>query len=956
MKKFLPISLLFLFALCGSAQTPTTQGSTKVKGNLTVGVTNLTVFDDSGIHFPDGTTQSTAPPSTVVDATARSNAAAASAAAIIAQSTANAALPVAGGSYKVPVDIERNAAHWFDVRSRGAACNGGNDTSGMATALSSPSSSLIELPGGTCSITTNSPESPAPIVLPSTSQFFTIQGRGEQYQTTIQQANCPTTSSPIIQLGDDAAYGNSMNLRDFSVRSCGTGAGVSFPYGMIQYGSMNLAHMTSVSVKMPGTGLANSIGIMNVLGSANPLWAEMLFENVHVYASSASLNSNTTGVKLSSAGGNTEFYSSSIERFTTGMDFQGVGGTPVLTWIGGHFESISGDAFHIEEASLKAVGVHVTSGNIWLGNSVVGSNISIASPASTLGTTYIDNGIGNKFEGIGAGPIRAKSLTLNGDEWFRVPNNAVPDPVFAKSGLTGWTASAGSMKLATMKIPGAPYGQSIQFTPVSNGDYISQTFAVTPSTDYLFTAAFFFSYIARAAQVQVYDNTSTLVYDSGSFGGVNGSPAGSVDRGYFAYRVLRKWIPTGSATSFTIRLIAPSSTQPIYPLFIALHQSAMTMSAVTLTGTASCSGSGASYACTTIAENNGTTFDAVKWNITAPTYQSMSFVRFHASVTSGAILPVCIFNGTNVTVNTNAGWIGLVPGTDQDYVIPLNMVPSSIFCYDRNGPPSESMTISQVSVHPIYQQCVIPITTPLDGNVLYGVTPDCVQQRGPIPPSQPLFMNTTAYSLIGSGSASTIQTTGNIGPMGGGSGFEWQIAGIRTAGTGTQNYIVKVHGGANLLNATFTNSVTSGGFLFKGSLVNVPGSTTSQINTVESMTIGSGATTTTGSASSILNFANWTSPITLDFIWQAATASLTTPGTGCTTANGLATTTSGTGTGMTLNIVAASGVVSSVTIASLGSGYAVSDTVSPVQSGCTAVTTLTNADHVTVNKFAVYPK
>jgi hypothetical protein len=91
-----------------------------------------------------------------------------------------------------------------------------------------------------------------------------------------------------------------------------------------------------------------------------------------------------------------------------------------------------------------------------------------------------------------------------------------------------------------------------------------------------------------------------------------------------------------------------------------------------------------------------------------------------------------------------------VPGTSLDYNIPLGNFPTSIACSDYLGSAAivNDMNISQVSVLPIYQNGVIPITPAnyAAGTYVQYVGPDGVQHTGTPAGGSSLSLTTTGSS------------------------------------------------------------------------------------------------------------------------------------------------------------------------------------------------------------------
>lgn len=629
-------------------------------------------------------------------------------------------------------DVERTNAHWFDVRSKGVTFNGvTDDTAAWSTnVIPNLAISYAELPPGISLITPGPSTGTSAMQIPYSQEYFKLAGRGPDgggvaYETALQASSTYSSSAPMLQCGDGSAIAAGCDLEGFTLRGA---SGVSFPYGELNFKSENLSEIHNVNVYQYGS-ISNSIGIFCDNSGATQEFGEMRFYTLGVYGPNPSIF-GTTGISCASPGSNTDLFSPSIEHWGTGVNFTSYSGTPVLNVFGGHDEGIpsGGFAFYIDQATINLIGTNMESGTIYLGSSAVNSEIEPSNQSKGWPRIYVDNGIGNKYRTASPSVNKSETLNLRGDEWAKVAGNVVPDPFFLENGATGWTATNATVAVSTMTAPGLAAGQSLLITPSASGGYIQQCFAVASSTDYRFLSVHYFNQSQTEAQVQVYDQTGTnLLWDSGAFSGATATPSGPDS---YAYRAMRQWIPSGSATQFCVRIISPNDT-PVQFLGLTITPSIMTMSSVTLAGTASCSGSGVAYSCQTPGENNGASTNSVTWNITAPTYNTGGFVRFHAVTASTSVSPECVFNGRNFY---------LMPGTSLDYNIPVSMIPSVIYCEDYAGPTTANdVVISQVSVTPWYQQNVAPIIVYNDGNFVEGITPDGVQQRGPVPGSTGWF-------------------------------------------------------------------------------------------------------------------------------------------------------------------------------------------------------------------------
>jgi hypothetical protein len=629
-------------------------------------------------------------------------------------------------------DVSRHNAGWFDVRTDGVTCNGSsNDTAAFATAIASFGNSSIELPPGTCMVAPVNGTTPM-LAVPHAGQFFKMVGRSGDHGTRIQDSTSTTQSNPpMLKIGDGSAIVAGTDLQDFSLVGA---TNVSYPSGILSFEDDNLSSVTRVEVGMP-TGGTNSIGMTNILtADSNAIFGEMRFKDFSSYCN----GTNSTGVLLNAPGSNTDFVSSNIENCVTAMKFLGSDGSPHLNWTGGHIERTAsgGFAFFIDQAQPFIYGADAGAGTIYLGSSVVGGDISVSAPSAGWASIYVDNGIGNKFRRVSSAAMQNQALELDGGEWYRVPGNVVSDPLFLINGKTGWTATNATVAIDNIKAPGAKAGQSLLVTSTTAGGYISQSFSVAASTDYLFSAVFYFNKTSTAAQVQVYDQASNLVWDSGSFGPSQATPTMSDS---WAYRVMRQWLPNtgGSVTSYTVRIIAPSTSAPVVVSALMIHPSLATMTGAVPTyaggGSAACSGTGTAYACSLSGRNGGPATASVQWNIPGQPYGS--FLRMHVATDANAVSPICVLNGTN---NNTAGVSVLYfPATTNsttslDYTIPLGASPTIVNCFDYSGPVTDTseFVISQVSVVPIYPQTVVPVTTYTAGNFVEYVDPAGVQHMG----------------------------------------------------------------------------------------------------------------------------------------------------------------------------------------------------------------------------------
>ena len=690
-------------------------------------------------------------------------------------------------------DVSRNSARWFDLRSKGA-CSGssiyaGDDTAALVAAMVSPapalSNSKVEIPL-ICYVNPGASTGTAALLVPASQQYFKIEGNGGDYESTIQDRAVNPSSAPMLQIGDGLAgsgVGAGGDLQDFQLKG---GAGVSYPKGQLVFQDWNLTSVTRVELKQSGPIASSSIGLTNVLtgSQTQQFFAEMRFRDFSSYCPTLPASNPTgitsTGILLRAPDANTDFDSSNIEGCSIAMEFLGSDGTPTLSWTGGHFERdpftlVGGFSFLIDQAQPFIYGADVESGMIYLGSSVVGADIEVSATAAGVTSPYSDNGIGNRFRRVASSQYYSQAVELDGGEWYRVPGNIVTDPLFLVSGTSGWTTSSATVATTSLKAPGAKAGKSLLITSSTSGYAASPTYAVAPSTDYIVGGVFYLNQYSPTAEMQIWDQGNNLVWDSGPFSGAQATPSYNAS---WAYRVVRQLVNSGSATSWTVRILTPAGTStPVIVSALMIVPSLTTMGSGVLTlnnvaGSPGCAlGAVTSVAgfnpsgyptadCAVPGRNSGAVNNNVSWTIPAQPYAS--FVRMTVKAAADAVNPVCVFGAGGVGSSV-AQAVYFLPGTTYDYVFPLGNSPTTIQCQDFPGPSTDGsdMVISQVSVVPIYQQAVVPVTSYADGNFVQGITPDGTEQRAAVGFSTLASgTNTAAAMVLGSGSSLTVSGTG----------------------------------------------------------------------------------------------------------------------------------------------------------------------------------------------------
>jgi hypothetical protein len=708
-------------------------------------------------------------------------------------------VPLAGGTMSGPLlsDLRRNGSNWYDVRSMGAVCNGTltsgvwsgtDDTAAFQAAIADIYGSTIELPpsiSSYCSIQPGLSSGQAALTVQPSQ--FTIMGQGGYVSRLVDEtatnSNTTVFNAPLLQIGTPTTgLMHGTNLKGFQLFGA---TNVSYPNGMLEMYQNNLSTLNDIVLIM-GPGAVNSYGIKNI-APGSQLWGEMRFENVSVYGNNATPTGNTgnTCISLQASSGNTDFIDSNVENCYVGVDFSGSDGTPIMSWVGGHTERIpsagninvqGGTAFRIRQAMLQLTGTDVESGMIYLDGSSVNGNIAVGSAGEYYSVPIVDNGVGNQMHVTSGQAYAQQSLNLDGGEQYRTPT-MTPDPLFLVSGSAGWTASSSNVTVKTISLtsPGAKAGQGIQIQSQDTTSYAYVTTpALTPNTDYELVMVLYYSPGTTANQVSVYDTQSgTTIYTAS----VQPTMALPVTFGNDAYRVFRAWIPASSnVTTWQIQ-VQPSLTvanNPAILTYLGLNPSSTTMSSAYMSvlgsATANCT-SATSYSsylsatCALSGWGSGTANTATAtWTLPATAYPTGAFVRMKVTSDANSVVPSCTFGQFKVFFPVN---------TSAEYNIPLGFWPRQFSCIDQGGSVSDpnDMVISQVSVVPIYQNGVVPVTTPNDGKVVTAVTPDGVQQRSvisqfngaPVPPSASLLGTNSAGQFVAGPTSPILVSQGGTG-------------------------------------------------------------------------------------------------------------------------------------------------------------------------------------------------
>ena len=634
---------------------------------------------------------------------------------------------------RIACDLERNAAHWFDMRSYGAVCNGKylgtgsspwtsgtNDTAAFFAALVTPGTSGLAPIGGSMAEIPAAPYqagngagasgtdslclvTPGQLIIPTLSQIYTIEGRGKLVSTIYDSTNSGTqvtAPGPLMQIGDNNAnLQQTTELRAFAL----SGAPYDvFPNGVLNFFSDNISTIRDVSVFI-GSNAPGSVGINT---RQSTYQGEMKFENVAVFGQGNANYEKTIGMQLGSTGGggNYDIVDTNIEDVFTAVDCNALGGNANLVHVsGGHFERINAYgamAFNMHPCGLIVDGLDLRSGEIYLDSSSCCGSITLLPSAPDYPAVFVDNSVGNKFTQAVISPYSGATLRLNGDEQYKTPS-AYLDTQFETFSGTEWaTTNSSNITVSSYPTtaPAATTGQAIKVSSTgtwTSADNVSTTFAVAPSTDYEVVAVLPVTHsYDQAPTITVYDNYSSAIiagpYTITPTGGAI-SPT-NVDAGEYA--VERFWVPaSANATTWTVKLNTSAASQTFYVQYLGVNPSATVMASPVITGSGVCTGSGAVGAyCSIPGEDNGATPNTMKWVATVPGIPGGAFVRFHMQTSSSAVAPNCSLGGGTP--------IYFQASENRDFNIPLGYFPSQITCQDSSAPSSvtQNMVMSQISI------------------------------------------------------------------------------------------------------------------------------------------------------------------------------------------------------------------------------------------------------------------
>jgi hypothetical protein len=278
------------------------------------------------------------------------------------------------------------------------------------------------------------------------------------------------------------------------------------------------------------------------------------------------------------------------------------------------------------------------------------------------------------------------------------------------------------VNLEQITAPGAAAGNTLQVTASANGGYISQTFTKPINTDFIVGALLHFwsgsaSTHAVSAQIQVWEG-STEIWDSGVV-----QPLGNgLAYNNSAWRFVKQVISGDTATSYTVRIIAPTAgsttTAELSALFIlpSVQNSFGTASGTGATcgtsgtfvaGTGSGSGLGQTYNCTVVGENSGAQSNKVVWSTTAQATPSF----LHAIVTTASTTA----SFTVQAANGQQAEAFYIPAgvTNYEMTFPLSTFAAYVTLVDFGGAIANSTTVQQMWVGPINQPYIPGVSSSL---------------------------------------------------------------------------------------------------------------------------------------------------------------------------------------------------------------------------------------------------
>lgn len=517
---------------------------------------------------------------------------------------------------------------------------------------------------------------PGTILVPNP-QSGIFRGQGSRFNSVLKTRDNASTD-PVLTLGDGTFEPHSYLLESLSL-DCDEGPGVG-----LFLNRTNLMDIRDIIVQAIGV---NGIGILSQINPA--LFGEMIFDHIGVLGSDSGLPAGSVGLRLY-ATSNVTFISCNVENLETGMEFYG-STQCMLRMTGGRFERISNHALILKNCQ-PIIEQEMAVGDIWMGNDVVNGRLELTNNSGAWSNGgIVDNGFGNRILRTASQLVipgdkasYSPGLDFQGDEWLSVAG-LNSDPVFL-FGVSAWSTHAGAtVAKSPITMPGAPAGRSMLVYSAAGGGYAEQTFTATINTDYLLQIGI----LTRSTEQYriIVANSGGTVWDSGAFG-----YSASVAE-WQSFKVIRKSIPVTSDTQFTVRLYSVNALQTsIYSMvLISTSQIRMAVDSAT-TGTGfSTSGSGVTLAW--IQET--LTGKVYSFKTITPTVRG--YFRAVVSMTAGAASIGVNGDGNDPS---SGPIVGLLAGTDVEYIIPLSSMPSfaTVVFYSLSG-VSNILTIKEVGLY-----------------------------------------------------------------------------------------------------------------------------------------------------------------------------------------------------------------------------------------------------------------
>ncbi len=633
--------------------------------------------------------------------------------------------------HTLAADLTRNGTNWYDIRSKGAVCNGvitsnvwsgTDDTAAFQAAAAAPRQQSIEIPpflNQYCSIQPGLSSGSAAVIF--NANGFTLAGQGASNSSIYDETNTstPVSNAPLLQIGTGASLLNGTYLSNFQLWGA---YDVSYPNGMLEMFQNNISTVDNLHINL-GYNSTNSFGIKNSV-TATQFFQEMRFHTVSVYGNSTALpNPNNTGIFLQAPEANIDFLDSNVEGVTIGADLSGINGTPIFNWVGGHMEQIprtssgsnyfGGVAFRIRQAELNLIGADVESGMIYLDPSTINSSIQLAVGATGWYSSIVDNGVGNSIHVAAPSNSYKQALNLDGSEQYNTLT-LTADPLMF-TGTSAWTKSGttGNVTLTAISetAPGAKAGQAmaISSTDGTSGAYIT-TQALPQSSSMEVVLVLHWLGGQSAVTVQVIDNqSSTTIYNTS----VQPTIALPTAGGFTAYRVLRLGIPTSASVTTWELLVIPGANSGILVDYAGVNPSSTSMASAVASNGASCTITGSYTDSCAIPGQVGGAGAQVIFNPVALNYTTGAFTHLVITTASDSVAPMCYIGNMQVYFLPNTSW---------EYNWPTGYWPSQIYCRDVYGPSSDpnDMVISQATVVPMLDPCVTSPCATLGANTFTG--------------------------------------------------------------------------------------------------------------------------------------------------------------------------------------------------------------------------------------------